>query len=180
MLTTDNTVLMLVDYQGRLAEVMHNEKELHDNITKLVKGVNLLGVPVIWVEQYPKGLGETVENIQKLLRENNEPIAKMDFSACEHNEVQSLMEEYDRKNFILAGIEAHVCVYQTVKQLLQGKKHVEFIQDCISSRREENKEIAIEKMKMLGAQPTSVEMVLFELMGTAEHPNFREISSLIK
>src|SRR5690625_644585 len=86
MLTTDNTVLMLVDYQGRLAEVMHNEKELHDNITKLVKGVNLLGVPVIWVEQYPKGLGETVENIQKLLRENNEPIAKMDFSACEHKE----------------------------------------------------------------------------------------------
>lgn len=180
MLTRKNTVFILIDYQGRLAQVMHDEKELYDQMTKLVKGINILGLPVIWLEQYPKGLGETVGGIQKLLKENNEPIAKMDFSACEHSEVQTLLEEYDARNFIVAGIEAHVCVYQTVKQLLQRGKHVEFVEDCISSRTEENKKIACKKMTALGALPTTVEMILFELLGSAEDPSFKEISALIK
>lgn len=180
MLTTENSVLMFIDYQGRLAQVMHDSTVLHENMKKLVKGVNLLDVPVIWVEQYPKGLGETISDIQALLVGTSEPIAKMDFSACEHENVRSLITKYDRENFIVAGIEAHVCVYQTVKQLLQLGKHVEFVQDCISSRTVENKQVAEEKMKQLGAYPTSVEMVLFELMQTAKHPKFKEISALIK
>lgn len=180
MLTRKNTVFMLIDYQGRLAQVMHDDEKLYNNMTKLVKGINILGLPVIWVEQYPKGLGETVEGIQKLLSENNQAIAKMDFGACEQSDVQSLLEEYDATNFVLAGIEAHVCVYQTVKQLLQQGKQVEFVEDCISSRTEENKKIAVRKMEALGAYPTSIEMLLFELMGTAEHPKFKEISQLIK
>lgn len=180
MLTTENTALMFIDYQGRLAKVMYGQEQLHENVKKLVKGASLLNVPVIWVEQYPKGLGPTVEDVQKVLAENNEPIAKMDFSACEHEDVRSLITRLDREKFIVAGIEAHVCVYQTVKQLLNLNKHVEFVEDCISSRTEENKHIAIQKMMMLGAYPTSVEMVLFELMGTAKHPKFKEISALIK
>lgn len=180
MLTTENSALIFIDYQGRLAQVMHDHMTLHENIKKLVKGVNLLNVPVIWVEQYPKGLGETVSDIQTLLAEKSEPIAKMDFSACEHEDVRSLITTYDRENFIVAGIEAHVCVYQTVKQLLQLGKHVEFVQDCISSRTTENKRVAEDKMKLLGAYPTSVEMVLFELLQTAKHPKFKEISALIK
>jgi len=180
MLTIKNTALMFIDYQGRLAQVMHEHKQLHENVKKLVKGANLLDVPVVWVEQYPKGLGETVEDVQKLLMENSEPIAKMDFSACAHEDVRLLMTEINREKFIVAGIEAHVCVYQTVKQLLNLGKHVEFVQDCISSRTEANKNMAIQKMMMLGALPTSVEMALFELMGTAKHPKFKEISALIK
>jgi|SRR5690625_899866 len=180
MLTTDSSALVLIDYQGRLAQVMHDSETLHDNMKKLIKGTNILNVPIIWVEQYPKGLGPTVEDVQELLRDNNEPIAKMDFSACEHADVRSLMDQLDRHQMIVAGIEAHVCVYQTVKQLLNLGKHVEFVQDGISSRTATNKQIAIEKMQQLGAFPTSVEMVLFELMGTANHPKFKEISALIK
>jgi len=180
MLTTENTAFMLIDYQGRLAQVMHEREQLHDNLVTLIKGLNVLNIPIIWVEQYPKGLGETKESVKKLLIENNEPIAKMDFSACAHEDVQSLMKDVNREKYIVAGIEAHVCVYQTVKQLLKADKHVEFVQDCISSRTKMNKEIAIQKMQRLGAYSTSVEMVLFELLGTAEHPNFKEISTLIK
>lgn len=180
MLTPDNTALMLIDYQGRLARVMHEKEALHENMKKLVTGINLLEVPAIWVEQYPKGLGETVEDIQKLLSEKNQPIAKMDFSACELTDVQTAIKELNRDNFIVAGIEAHVCVYQTVKQLLTLGKHVEFVQDCMSSRTALNKQIAVEKMITLGAQPTSVEMALFELLGTADHPKFKDISALIK
>lgn|SRR5690625_2664129 len=180
MLTTENTALMLIDYQGRLAQVMYDNESLHENMTKLVKGVNILDVPTIWVEQYPKGLGQTVPEVHELLKTDNEPIAKMDFSACDHEDVQTLMNELNRDKFIVAGIEAHVCVYQTVKQLLSLGKHVEFVQDCISSRTEQNHEVAIDKMMLLGAYPTSVEMVLFELMGSAKHPQFKEISALIK
>lgn len=180
MLTTENSGLMLIDYQGRLAEVMANRESLHDQMIKLLKGANLLGVPIIWAEQYPKGLGPTEKEAQKLLEENYEPIAKVAFSAYEHADVQTLLNKHDRKHWIVAGIEAHVCVYQTVKQLCLQEKHVEFVQDCIASRTEENKNIAIEKMLQLGAYPTSVEMLLFEWLGTAAHPQFKDISALIK
>lgn len=180
MLTTENTALMLIDYQGRLAQVMYDHESLQENMTKLIKGINVLDIPTIWVEQYPKGLGKTVTEVHEMLIPDNEPIAKMDFSACEHEDVRSLMNQLNRDKFIVAGIEAHVCVYQTVKQLLSLGKHVEFVQDCISSRTEQNHELALHKMKMLGAYPTSVEMVLFELMGSAKHPQFKEISALIK
>src|SRR5690625_7133028 len=102
----------------------------------------------------------------------------MDFRVYEHEYDRSLSTLLYREKFIVACIEAHVCVYQTVKQLLNLNKHVEFVEDCISSRTEENKHIAIQKMMMLGAYPTSVEMVLFELMGTAKHPKFKEISEI--
>lgn len=180
MLTTENTALILIDYQERLAQVMYDRKQLHENVKKLIKGAEILNLPIIWVEQYPKGLGGTVEDVQKLLAENNEPIAKMEFSAYEQEDVRTIITELNRDKFIVAGIEAHVCIYQTVKQLLNLGKHVEFVQDCISSRTEENKNLAIQKMMMLGAHPTSVEMALFELIGTAKHPNFKEISSIIK
>lgn len=180
MLTPNNTAFVLIDFQGRLAEVMYESDLIRENLKTLIKGLQLLDVPTIWVEQYPKGLGPTVDDVKELLIPDYEPIAKMDFSACQHDDVQNLLAEYDRENYIVAGIEAHVCVYQTVRELLAAEKYVEFVEDCISSRTKKNKQIAINKMSLLGAYPTSVEMILFELMKTAEHPNFREISSLIK
>lgn len=180
MLRIDDTVLVLVDYQGRLAGVMNENVALHENILRLVRGLKVLGVPTIWLEQYPKGLGETEEEVQSVLNENNKPIAKMDFSGYQNSEFKEALGQLNKKNIVIAGIEAHICVYQTVKDLLQIGKHVEYVQDAISSRTHENKQVAINKMNMIGAFPTSVEMILFELMGTAEHPNFKEISQLIK
>lgn len=180
MLKVDDTALVLIDYQGKLAQVMYNSVELHANMVRLIKGAQMLDMQVIWLEQYPKGLGPTSEDIQHLLEGTQQPIAKMRFSACENSEFQAQVDEMGVENFIVAGIEAHICVYQTVRELLRRGKNVEYVQDAISSRTTENKHIAIEKMNLLGAVPTSVEMVLFELMGTAEHPNFKDISKLIK
>src|SRR5699024_1010346 len=153
---------------------------VHKNLENLIKGLRKLGVPIIWVEQYPEGLGHTVEEVSDLLKDSYEPIAKMNFSACGKDRVQELMKKYNCENYIIAGVEAHVCVYQTVCDLLAEGKHVEFVQDAISSRTLENKQLAINKMSQLGAYPTSVEMVLFELLQTAEHEKFREISAIIK
>ena len=179
MLQTDNAALVLIDVQGKLAKIMHQSDELISNITTLIQGLKLLDVPVIWMEQYPKGLGPTHEGIQKLLNDEA-PIDKMIFSACSSKQFQELKQKLDKKNYIVAGIEAHICVYQTVSELIQEGNHVEVLHDCISSRTLENKQIAIDKMSQLGALPTSVEMLLFELMRTAEHPNFKAISKLIK
>lgn len=180
MITIDNTALMFIDYQGRLAQIMDEREKLHTKIIQLIKGMKILDVPVIWVEQYPQGLGHTEKEVKQILKKTSDPIAKVDFSACRNEEVQAVLNKLERETYLVAGIEAHVCVYQTVQQLLLAEKHVEIVQDAISSRTAENKQIAIDKMSLLGAYPTSVEMALFELMKTSKHPRFREISQLIK
>lgn len=181
MLSLDHTALMLIDYQGKLANVMHERAELHTNMVRLIKGAQLLDLPIVWLEQYPKGLGPTADDIQQMLEEDGqEAIAKVDFNACQDENVQATLDKLAKDHYLVAGIEAHICVYQTVSELIDAGKHVEYVQDAISSRTSENKQIAIEKMNRIGAFPTSVEMALFELIGTAKHPKFREISQLIK
>ncbi len=181
MLPLDNTVLILVDYQEKLANVMHHREELHTNMIRLVKGIQLLDIPIVWLEQYPQGLGPTAAEIRSILGEDGqEALAKVDFSACQDTNVQATLDTLGKDHYLVAGIEAHICVYQTVSELINAGKHVEYVQDAISSRTSENKQIAINKMNRIGAFPTSVEMALFELMGTAKHPLFKEISQLIK
>lgn len=180
MIKIDNTALILIDYQGKLAKVMHESEKLHDNMIRLIKGMQILDIPIIQLEQYPKGLGPTVDEVKQLFDDDNEPISKMNFSACQTPEFQATVGELGKDSFLVAGIEAHICVYQTVRELLSSGKYVEYVRDGISSRTVENKQLAIDKMNLLGAFPTSVEMALFELMGTAEHPRFKEISQLIK
>ncbi len=179
MLNVDNTALVLIDVQGKLAKIMHRSNELLVNLERLIQGANLLGIPIVWLEQYPKGLGPTADEIKQHLTELS-PIDKMTFSACQNENFQKEIASLEKTNFLVAGIESHICVYQTVSELLKDDKYVEVVVDGVSSRTLANKEIGIEKMKSLGAKVTSVEMALFELMGTAEHPNFKEISKLIK
>lgn len=179
MLTIDDTALVLVDVQGKLARIMHDSEELLGNIAKLVEGANVLGIPIIWLEQYPKGLGPTAEVLQEHLTEY-EPIAKMSFSGQGNEAFKAQLTELNRKNVLVAGIESHICVYQTVRDLLAASYHVEVVVDCVSSRTKQNSDIGLHKMNALGAKQTSVEMALFELLATAEHPNFREISKIIK
>lgn len=181
MLKTENTALILIDYQGKLAAVMDDQEELHRNMLLLVKGAQLLEIPIIWLEQYPKGLGPTENEVKELLEADDyRPIAKTTFSGVQHADFRAALEAAERKNILVAGIEAHICVYQTVCELLGYGKRVEFVQDAISSRTAANTHLAIEQMKALGALPTSVEMALFELMRTSKHPKFKEISKLIQ
>ena len=179
MFSTNNTALIIIDVQGKLASVMHESEALLKNIEILIQGAKLLNIPIIWMEQYPKGLGPTATQVEQHLTEE-EPIAKKIFSACQSERFQKEIVELERHQLLVVGIEAHICVYQTVRELLESKKEVEVVVDAVSSRTCQNKEIAIEKMKALGAGITSVEMILFELMQTADHPKFKEISKLIK
>lgn len=179
MLRADDTVLALIDVQGRLADVMHEKDLLFLNLQKLLKAMPLLGVPVIWMEQIPDKMGSTIAPIRDLLT-NNAPIAKTTFGCCGNPFFMQRLKELGRHTVAIAGIEAHVCVYQTAAQLLEKGHQVEVVADAISSRSPLNRTVALEKMQALGARLTTVEMLVFELMQTAEHPAFRDILRIVK
>lgn len=176
-----NSVLVLVDVQTRLNDVMYNKDELIPQLEKLLKGMELLDIPVLWLEQYPKGLGTTVDSLKELLKARGySPIAKNTFSACGNDEFLDALEALDVEHIMVAGMESHICVYQTARDLLADEFDVDVIVDCVASRTSENKQIGINRMVDCGAGVTSLETVLFELLESADHPKFKEISRLIK
>ncbi len=179
MLTTENTALVIVDIQQKLLPAVANNQELTENCIKLIKGLQILEVPIVWVEQMPDKIGGTIPEIAELLNDSKTPICKSSFSCCGSDDFIDTVDTLNRKNLLVIGIEAHVCVYQTVAQLLQKEYAVEIIEDGISSRNPANKETAIRKMTQLGAKSSSVEMALFELMQDFKHPNFKQVSKII-
>lgn len=179
VLKVNDTALVIIDVQGKLSEIVHQSNEVIHNLEALIQGVKLLDIPILWLEQYPRGLGPTTEDVQQHLS-TEQPIEKMTFSAFKTEEFKQQLQQLNKKSLLVTGVESHVCVYQTVQDLLTMNYEVELVTDCISSRTLANKNVGIEKMTALGAQVTSVEMALFELMETAEHPKFKEISKLIK
>lgn len=180
MLNKENTVFILVDVQGKLAEIVYKHEELRDRLIQLIKGLKLLDIPMVWLEQYPKGLGQTSKEIAKHMPENMQPISKMTFNACENNQFVQELSKMNRKQIIIAGIEAHICVYQTAVGLISLGYEVEIVQDAVSSRTKENKQIGLEKMKSYGMRVTSVEMVLYELMKAADTSLFKKILPIVK
>jgi nicotinamidase-related amidase len=179
MLRTDNTVFLLVDVQGKLAHSMHAKESLFKNLKKLVKGMRVLEIPILWAEQNPKGLGPTVPEVAELLPDI-QAIPKYSFSCYKNQEIRQALEALNRPNILVAGIEAHVCVYQTVRDLSKAQYNVQLVADAISSRLIENKHIGLEKCKNTGAEITSVETALFELLEVAEGDRFRKILDVIK
>lgn len=179
MISVEDTALVVIDVQGKLAKIVHESESVVQEIERLIKGAQILNVPIIWMEQYPEGLGPTIEQLKNHL--NDEVyISKRTFSACLEEDFMDEVKKLGRKSFLVTGIEAHVCVYQTVRDLLAEKYDVELVLDAVSSRTEANRNIGIEKMRSLGASITSTEMALFDLMKTSKHPKFREVSHLIK
>lgn len=180
MLTIDTTTFVLIDVQGNLAQAMYEKEALLQNLKTLIQGLRILDVHFIVTEQYPKGLGPTLPEIAELLPPNLEPIGKMHFSCCGDDIFMSELHREQRNKVVVAGIESHVCVYQTVRDLLHHRYEVEVVADAVSSRTAFNKEIGLTKMRDRGARLTSVEMVLFELMGIAGGEKFKAIQKLIK
>jgi len=179
MLNIKDTVLVLVDVQGKLAEIMHNRDELYANLQKLIKGMKCLDIPIIWMEQIPGKLGQTIQPLRDILTDNT-PISKSTFSCCCEPKFMEQLTKLNRKQIILTGIETHVCIYQTAYDLVNSGFHVEVVADAVSSRSAENKTIGLNKINAAGAQITCTETVLLELMRTAEHPMFKEIVKIIK
>lgn len=179
MLSPDQTVLVLIDVQAKLAPLMHEREALFDHLQRLVRGVRVLGLPVLWLEQYPQGLGATIPELAGLLSDL-QPMTKLSFSAWGCEAFRQALEASRRRQVLLAGIEAHVCVYQTAVDLLAAGYTVEVVTEAVSSRTAANRRLGLERMRAAGARWTGVEMALFELLRTAEAPAFREIARLIK
>jgi len=179
MLKKDQAILVVVDVQGRLAQLMSDKEHLFSSLEKVIKGFKLLNLPIIWLEQVPDKLGPTIPEVAHLLSEIS-PISKTSFGCMGSDEFKIALEETGRKNVILVGIEAHICVYQSAAQLLKEGYGVTVINEAVSSRTLENCQIGIERMAQLGASISSVEMVLFELLQTAEAKQFREIAAIVK
>ncbi|UCC99762.1 MAG: hydrolase, partial [Phycisphaerales bacterium] len=179
MLDTKECCLIVVDVQGKLAQLMHAREALFRNIRILIQAAKILNIPILWCQQCPAALGPTVPEIAELLT-GEQPINKSAFSCCGDETFNAKLHELKRNQVLLCGIETHVCIYQTAVDLLRNGFSVDVPADVVSSRALDNKQIAISRMAGLGVNISSVEMTLFELLRTAEHPQFRQIAKLIK
>lgn len=180
MLKPENSCLVIIDVQGRLAQAMYNSDGLFKNIQILIKACKILSIPIIWCQQLPEKLGVTIPQIANLLKDEVKPINKACFSCCGQDEFKRKLGELGRNQILLAGIEAHVCVYQTALDLLAAGREVHLISDAVSSRTIDNKQVALQRLASEGAKISSTEMAIFELVKTAGHPQFKQIAELVK
>lgn len=178
MFTVENACLVVIDVQGKLAKIVDESEAVIQNIAKLVQAMKALEVPVLWLEQIPNLLGGTSLEISQHMQ--GQPIAKKAFSAYNDEAFKEAVSASGRTQFILTGIETHICVYQTARQLKEQGVEVEVVADAVSSRTKVNRDIGLTKMQALGILPTSTEMILYELLQTAEHPHFKTILKLVK
>ena len=179
MLDPEQAALAIVDVQGRLAQLMADRETLFANLQRMVRGARVLGLPILWAEQNPAGLGPTIPELTALL-EGETPVSKMTFSCLGAPEFVAALEAAGRRQVLLTGIEAHICVYHTAADLLARGYEVQVVEDAVGARVAANKRVGVSRMCAAGAVLTSTEMALFEMMRTAEHPRFREIQAIVK
>jgi nicotinamidase-related amidase len=169
------TALVVVDVQEAFRKAVPEFEDVARAAATLVRGAEAVGVPVVITEQYPKGLGETAPEVSEHLPDGAKPLEKTIFSAAE-------AEGFDldgRDQALVCGIETHVCVNQTVLDLLGSGTEVHVAEDAVASRSDENKRVGLHKMEQAGAVMTSVETALFELLGQAGTDEFKQVQKLI-
>ncbi|MDF1574299.1 MAG: isochorismatase family protein [Bacteroidales bacterium] len=175
----ENAAALIIDVQEKLFSHMDQKEALLKKISIFLEGMRVLGVPLVLTEQYPKGLGATVEALAARL--DQEPlIEKISFSCCDEPAVMQTTAFKTSRTVIVGGIEAHVCVLQTVVDLLATGYAAVVVEDCISSRKPEDKRVAVERMRAEGAVITTCESLLFELARLAGTEEFKAISRLVK
>ncbi len=179
MLNTDDAALVIVDVQGRLAQLMDDRETLFANLQRMVRGAQVLELPILWAEQNPGKLGPTIAEVASLL-DGVEPIAKMSFSCAGSARFLAALQACGRRQLLLTGIETHICVYNTAVDLLERGYEVHLVEDAVGSRIASNKSVGVRRMCDRGAVLTSTEMALFEMMRSAEHPCFRQIQAIVK
>lgn len=175
----DTTTGLIVDLQERLVPHMVDHEQLVQRCTLLIKGLSILSIPMLSTEQYPAGLGKTVAAVGSLLG-SSPAIEKRSFSCCDEPSVPAQLKSTERTTVLVAGIESHVCVLQTAIDLQTSGFDPVIIADAVSSRREYDRKIALERMAREGCRISTVESILFELLRNARHPCFKEISRLVK
>ena len=181
LLDAQRSVLIVIDLQEKLVPAIDKGDDVVANAGKLLEGAGRLGVPVIVSEQYPKGLGLTVDDIASKLPNESKTIAKLTFSAARSEDFRrDLSALRGRDQMVICGTETPVCVLQTVADLLAEDLPVYLVTDASGSRAEPNRRAGGERMAGLGAQCVTSEMVLFEWLEAAGSDDFKELSKLIK
>lgn len=179
LLNIAQTVLVVIDLQEAFRSAIPEFPSVVSRAAMAVRGFQILNVPVIVTEQYPKGLGKTAEEILFCLPDDYEPIEKIKFSSCIDSFIAKL-NEHGARQVVLCGLETHICVNQTAHELLEHGFEVHLLTDAVGSRYVQDRETAVSKMLLNGIVPATVEMSLFELMRDAKHEQFKEIQNLIK
>jgi nicotinamidase-related amidase len=180
ILDRDKTALVVVDFQEAFRSPINDFAQIASRLSIIVRGFQILNLPVIITEQYPKGLGKTAEEILFLMPPEFEFVEKSAFSSCGATVFMEKLRATGASQILLCGLETHVCVNQTAHDLLNENFSVHLLTDCVSSRFSHDKLAGLKKMQMSGVVSSSVEMALFELMRDAKHEQFKEIQSLIK
>ncbi|QZE13456.1 isochorismatase family protein [Halosquirtibacter laminarini] len=178
-ITKDNSVALIIDLQEKLIPVMQKAKDTIKNNKIVISGLEALEIPTIFSQQYPQGLGTTVQEIVEKTSAF-QSFDKTDFSCFKHDMFQSFLNANEAKNVIITGIESHICVLQTAIDLKDAGYNPIVVVDAIDSRKKINKKMAIKRFEMEGIMLTTVESILFELTESAKAPAFKTISKLIK
>ncbi|MBK7629370.1 MAG: isochorismatase family protein [Ignavibacteriales bacterium] len=179
ILKKDTTALLIIDLQARILPVIRNYETVLENTIKLIKGFKAMKLPIYFTEQYPKGLGPTSKIILTAL-EGYTAFQKMSFSC---SGAENLFDEFHSKKLsqiVVCGVESHVCVQQTVLDLLANDYQVNLAADAVSSRKEIDYNIALDRMRILSAEVTTTESILFELLEVCGTPVFKEVSKIVK
>lgn len=179
MLTAESVVVVIIDFQEKLAAAMSNRDDTQANLCRLAAGMKALGAPLIITEQYPDKLGATIPEVA----DAGDPlviIPKTTFSCCGNATFTEALKRIHPRNVVLAGIEAHVCVYQTAMHLQDSRYRVHVVADAVTSRSPQNTTIAMDRVRDEGVRVVSTEMLLFEMLPEACGPTFKEILGIVK
>ena len=179
LISASQSALLVIDIQERLNPAMNAPELVEENVARLLKGAAILDIAVLASEQYPKGLGHTIQPIASLLPEGSVQ-EKETFSCMADNYYATRFNDLNKPQAIICGIEAHVCVLQTASELIDSGTSVFVVADATSSRAAANHMLALERAKTAGAEIVTTEMVLFEWLRRAGTPEFKEIIGLVK
>jgi nicotinamidase-related amidase len=175
LIDRQHAALLMIDFQSRLMRAIDGGATVIANARRLVQAAGKFSVPILFTEENPEGLGGTLAELEP----NTSSVAhKMTFDACLSSDFQQRLPQ--RRDLVVAGCEAHVCVLQTVMGLLRAKRQVFLVRDAVGSRRPESKETAIQRMTQNGAEIVTTEMVLFEWLATAEDHRLNDVITLVR
>ena len=180
LMKRDDSLLLIIDVQERLAPAMDSPREVITGCAKLIGVARRLGVPFIITEQYPKGLGPTMADLRQAAGDDAGYLSKTEFSCARNKEIMNNIKKSGKKQIIIAGIESHICVLQTAIALLNAGHKVFVVKDACASRDSDEFKAGIAYMKDAGAKIVTTEIALFELLKSSKHPMFKPVQNLIK
>ncbi len=176
MLKSSDALIIMIDMQEKLVKATNAENEVKQ-AEKIIKAAEILDIPVLVSEQYPKGLGQTVEVLKN---DKQKYVEKTSFSLLKEETAVDMIKLFHKKQIVLFGIETHICVYQTAMDLIKKGYEVYLIKDACKSRKEYEYNTGIDLMRQNGVKISCVEIALFEFLESSKHPHFKEVQQLIK